>query len=166
MQSAYLCGCIKIVDIARHYNTSGSQSRRQFSRECYVSSGVVSTRICKVAFLRIHAISNGRVDRALKAQKISGGAPHIDKRGRHRPANKTAEEDINMVKAHIKSFPSYKSHYSRKDNPSRKFLSPCLSVQKMYELYKERCDEEDTHKVSEWVYRKVFNESFNFSFGT
>ena len=96
---------------------------------------------------------------------LTGGTPHSDQRGKHPPANKTSDGVIDGIKAHINSFPHYKSHYSRKDNPHKKFLSPHLNVKKMYRLYKEKCEEDDTRAASEWVYRRVFNESFNLSFG-
>lgn len=82
----------------------------------------------------------------------------------HEPANKTDQETVDSVKAHINSIPRYKSHYSRKDNPHREFLNPYLSIQKMYQLYKEKC-EENTQAVSEWKYCKIFNQNFNLSFG-
>ena len=73
---------------------------------------------------------------------------------------------IDDIKAHINSFPKYKSHYSREDNPHREFLSPSLTLQKMYVLYKEKCEGEgNVHVASDWIYRKVFNEHFNLSFG-
>ncbi len=128
-------------------------------------NGSVSVRVCKVAFLRIHAVTNGRLTRALKGQADNDGSPHADQRGRHIPANKTSDEDIEFVKEHIRSFPKYRSHYSRKDNPNRYFLSPDLSVAKMFQLYKVECSTQEKRPVSEWVYRKVFNEAFNLSFG-
>ena len=160
-QNAYLCGCVKVVNIAKRYTQRGSSSRRSCTRVYYVSNGRVSVRICKVAFLRIHAVSNGRLGRALKAQADNGGSPRGDMRGRHLPANKTTDADLEDVKKHILSFPKYRSHYSRSDNPHRHYLSPDLSITKMYLLYKHGC----STPVSEWVYRKVFNQEFNMSFG-
>ena len=113
----------------------------------------------------MHGVPNGRLDRALKAQELVGGTLHCDQRGRHEPENKTKPDTVDSVKAHINSFPWYKSHYSRKDNPHREFLNPYLSIQKMYQLYKEECEQENTQAASEWIYRKVFNEHFNLSFG-
>ena len=106
----------------------------------------------------MHGIANGCLDRALKAQQAASGTLHCDQRGRHEhePANKTDQETVDSVKAHINSIPRYKSHYSRKDNPHREFLNPYLSIQKMYQLYKEKC-EENTQAVSEWKYCKIFN---------
>ena len=62
----------------------------------------------------------------------------------------------------MSKFPCYQSHYSRQDNPNRKYLSPDLSISKMYALYKE---EQGEQAVSEWKYRQVFNSSFNLTFG-
>ena len=80
------------------------------------------------------------------------------------PANKTPQEKLQFVRQHIEQFPRYESHYSRNDNPHRFFLSPSLSVTKMYHLYKDQCAETGKEYVSEW-YREVFNTEFNLSFG-
>ena len=162
-QNSYLCGCVKVVEAKRRYTSSAS--RRQYSRIFYLNREGISIHVCKTIFLRTHGISNGRLDRALKSQVREGGSPHMDQRGRHEPANKTSEADINRVKQHIESFPKYHSHYSRADNPNRSYLCPELSVSKMYSLYKEQSERDEFRPVSEWIYRKVFNESFNLSFG-
>ena len=51
------------------------------------------------------------------------GSPQTDQRGRHEPKNKTPEEDVQFVRAHIQSFPTESSHYSQKDNPNRRAMS-------------------------------------------
>ena len=108
------------------------------------------------------------LDRALKAVEKHDGSPPQDQRGRHEPKNKTAEEQVEYVKKHISSFPTYSSHYSRADNPNpnRKYLSAQLSLSEMYALYKDECvvaaAEDPIEPVSEW---KVFNEEFNLSSG-
>ena len=156
---------MKVLQVARRYSPGGAKSRRQHTRVFYIKKGAVSVRVCKKAFLKMHGVTDGRLERALKAQQAAGGSLHCDQRGRHEPGNKTKSETVDSIKAHIKSFPKYKSHYSRKDNPHREFLNPYLSIQKMYQLYREKCDEENTSAASNWVYRKVFNEHFNLSFG-
>ena len=163
VQNAYLCGCVRSVEVARRYTSKQNDSRRQCTRVYYVEKGSLSVKICKKAFLKIHGISNGRLDRALRAKQLAGGSPHCDQRGKHEPANKTKKETVDKIKAHINNFPPYKSHYSRKDNPNKEFLSPMLSIQKMYYLYKEECDKNNERPASEWVYRKIFNEMFNLS---
>ena len=166
VQNAYICGCVKITKVARRYTSQGDKSRRSFSRSYYVTNYDVSTRVCKKAFLQIHGLSNGRLSHALEAQRNEGGTPALDKRGKHEPRNKTSKDKLDFVKVHINSFPQYKSHYSRSDNPNKLYLSPDLNIDKMYRLYKQRCEEESKPPVSSWVYRKTFNECFNLSFGT
>ena len=135
------------------------------TRVFYVQDEGIDVRVCKKAFLRIHAVSNGRLNRALQARLAEKGSVHMDLRGRHTPANKTKPEDILRVKEHIDSFPRCSSHYSRSDNPHRQYLSSDLSRAKMYSLYKVWCSEKSYPPVGEWVYRKIFNENYNLSFG-
>ena len=161
IQNTYLCGCVKVLPVARHYT---SKSRRGNTRVYYVNNGERSVRICKTAFLRIHGISHGRLSRVLAGQAEQGGLPKLDTRGRHEPPNKTSEDKA-FIRQHIESFPVYESHYSRSDNPHRRYLSPELSQAKMYHLYKEKCNENGCRPVSDWVYRKIFCEEFNLSFG-
>ena len=143
-----------------------TSSRRLFSRVYYVSTNSCSVSICKIAFLRIYSISNGRLARAVKAAQSEGGTPHCDQRGRHTPVNKTSDAVIGSIKEHIESFPKYTSHYSRKDNPNRHYLSSELTIAKMYYLYKDFCEEQDiTPIASQCIYRKTFNESYNLHFG-
>ena len=164
IQNTYLCGCIKTSNTKRKY-TKREESRRKFTRVFYVSNGGISERVCKTAFLSIFSVSNGCLSRALQGQAECGGLPHCDQRGRHEPANKTQEERVAFVKAHIDRFPKYESHYSRSDNPNRNYLSPSLSVSTMYDLYKSACAEENETPVSEWKYRHIFNTEYNLSFG-
>ena len=125
----------------------------------------MSTRVCKKAFLAIYAISNGRLSRALSKMQ-SVGSPQTDQRGRHEPKNKTPEEDVQFVRAHIQSFSTESSHYCSKDNPNRRYLSSDLTIKKMYDLYLEKCKSESRTPVKENVYHEIFNTKFNLSFGS
>ena len=156
-QNAYLCGCVKLLPVKRHYT---SNSRRGNTRVYYVHNGERSVRICKVAFLRLYSISSGRLTRLLANQAKHGGVPRLDARGYKEPPNKTSEEDLTFIRTHIESFPVYQSHYSRNDNPDRQYLTPDLSISKMHYLYKVKCEAEERRAVSDWVYRKVFNEEY------
>ena len=87
----------------------------------------------------------------------SVGSPQTDQRGRHEPKNKTPEEDVQFVRAHIQSFPTESSHYCRKDNPNRRYLSSDLTIKKMHDLNMEKCKSESRTPVKENVYREIFN---------
>ena len=154
IQNTYLCACIKTTNTKRKY-TKCEESRRKFT----TFPMVVYRRVCASS---IFSVSNGRLSRALQGQAECRGLPHCDQRGRHEPANKTEEERVAFVKAHIDRFPKYGSHYSRSDS---NYLSPSLSISNMYDLYKSACAEENETPVSEWKYRHIFNTEYNLSFG-
>ena len=126
----------------------------------------MSVTVCKVAFLRICSISNGRLDCVLQAQEKNFGSPCNDQRGQHHPANESSEVDLDLVNKHILSFPQHQSDYSRAGNPHKIYLSLELTITKMYVLYKEEwCSEKETTAVSKWMYRQVYNTNFTLSFG-
>lgn len=123
-------------------------------------------RVCKAFFLKTLCISNRSVMIAVEGKNSSGTFGSVDGRGRQPPSNRTDESHIEAVKQHIRSFPTVESHYCRKDT-QRLYLDSKLTVQKMYDLYTEKCRNEfdDSYKpVSPTIYRQVFNEQFNLGF--
>jgi hypothetical protein len=108
-------------------------------------------------------ISVKRFDNVAKNKTVSGVSP-TDKRGKHEPANKISQSEFQFVKAHIQFFLKYTSHYSRDQNPNRKYLCSSLNIHKMYDLYKELCTQKGKTPVKESYYHHVFNTSFNLSF--
>jgi hypothetical protein len=79
-------------------------------------------------------------------------------------SRKTNEEAIIAVKEHIQNVPAFESHCTRPHNPRRKYLSPDLDIRKMFNLYVEKCEENNISHVNEWIYRKIFNKEFNLHF--
>lgn len=92
------------------------------------------------------------------------GLCHDVQRGKHknRP-NRKSSEQAQFVRSHIESFSTVESHYCRKDS-KKEYLSSDLSVTKMYNLYKEKCDEKSHTPVSLSVYRRIFDHEYNISF--
>ena len=76
-----------------------------------------------------------------------------------------------QVREHILSFPSQESHYSRSNNKMRKYSPEGLSIAQMYRQYVEKYEYDPGNsngkqpQVKEYLYRKIFNEEFNFGFG-
>ena len=66
---------------------------------------------------------------------------------------------------HIESFPTYASHYCRSDS-EKKYLSPDLSLNKMYELYQISCKDENLKPVCKTLYISIFHTEFDYSFKT
>ena len=79
--------------------------------------------------------------------------------------HKVSEEIHQKVREHIMSFPARQSHYSRRNNPGRLYLSPDLSIVRLYQMflamhdpeyveYIERREALITHQETEIIYRK------------
>lgn len=93
-------------------------------------------------------ISWGRLYRCLNKTEV---AAVLDSRGK---ASSRKIDDSDVV-GHIKSFPCYQSHYTRKDNENKRYISPDLSIKKMYDLYKQKCESENKSPVKEKYYYQV-----------
>lgn len=163
LQTAYINGHVKSYDVKRRYGAgSPSKSRRQCSRYYYLDCNRQSKRVCKNMFMQTLCVDTARIHRAL-VKAASGRI--TDNRGRHTAWNKTPVDDMERVKEHIQSFPKYKSHYCRKDT-EREYLSPTLNLAKMFNLYQEKCDQENTSHVGQSTYEKTFYNEFNLYFKT
>ena len=60
-------------------------------------------------------------------------------------------------------FPKYRSHYAQKKSASE-YIGSHLTINKLYELYKEECIEIGVHLTSRWVYTNIFTTEFNLHF--
>lgn len=74
--------------------------------------------------------------------------------------------DYSDIVTYIKSFLTYQSHYTRKNNPNRKYLHLDLSIRLMHDLYKEKCQTEMTEPRKLKYDTKIFNTKFNLHFKT
>ena len=132
--------------------------------------------ICKKAFCSLYGIKKARVERLSSYVANNIGSPP-DKRGKHnnRP-NRVSANDTENVIHHIQQFPAQTSHYSRKDNIKKVFLSSELNVKKMYELYLEQYEPEafknlttgrkvKNCRITYDYYYRYFTTNFNISFG-
>ena len=63
----------------------------------------------------------------------------------------------------ISSFPTVDAHYCRAKT-NKKYLEAGLNIQKMYDLYKEHCEEEKGEPVKDSYYRLIFRTEFNMDF--
>jgi len=145
-KNAYICANMK--PLAPTVRLCQAKHHRAISFVCYVTVGCSSLPVCKNAFMKLHAISGGKV----RFEQLSSGrtAPRPSARGKHNNRfNRCPEDMASNVKEHIRMFPTEESHYSRTCNPNRKYLSPELTVSKMYMLYKSWCQDNNTRAVSD-----------------
>ena len=164
-QNMYLFVCITTLqpkwclnDASRHREVSAAYSVRVNGKK---------VRVCKKAFERLHAILQAKVNHIIDQCKSGLTVPRPSACGKHnsRP-NRKSEEQRNMVRTHISSFPAEKSHHSRARNNSRMYLSPTLSIASMHTDYKRECAESNKKPVSDSMHRNIFCSEFNLGFGS
>ncbi|KAK5648067.1 hypothetical protein RI129_002959 [Pyrocoelia pectoralis] len=122
-QTAFLSSCVKKMEIKRK---KGIIHNKNYST-CIT---LLNTRVCKEFFLKTFDISNKRFTFVCKKTNHLGMA-QPDKRGKGKNHRKMNEENRTFVITHIKMFPRYKSHYSRKSNSETKYLSSNLNIKKI-----------------------------------
>lgn len=138
---------------------SSTTHDRQISVIYCLQIGGSSINVCKKMFQNIFGCGRGKVDFMIHKKKTSPtGIFSHSLKGKHTPHN--LNMDIrNDIAKHIKSFPSYESHYSRK-RTSLMYLSPSLNIHKMYDLYKEELSKRGINNIpSYWLYKDIFNET-------
>ena len=144
----------------------------------------INVRVCQKAFCIVHGFGPKRLQ--VLRQKLKSGDLEADRRGKHGNHESVKEEVKDKVKAHIMSYPSRHSHYSRKDNSNRVHLSPELSIARLYRDFLEKYDpdyiqlEEEnrqlkmSHKptqklrkplITEHLYHDILVTDFNIHFG-
>ena len=76
---------------------------------------------------------------------------------------KLSDEQKNGVISHIDSFTVIKSHYC-KAKTNKKYLEAGLNIQKLNDLYKEKCIRENKPLEKSTYYRYIFNTCYNIGF--
>ncbi|CAG9772078.1 unnamed protein product [Ceutorhynchus assimilis] len=113
-------------------------------------------RVCKQCFLKTFDESNRFVTNVLKNKaESSSGVCRDDKRGMSSSANKIPDADLQLVKEHINSIPSYESHYSRKKTGDKRYLPHFYTLASLYREYVNWLPE-GRRIVSRFVYERVF----------
>lgn len=121
----------------------------------------ISQHVCRKFFLTCLQVGSSTVQNALRSQTQNPTA--IEKRGRHTPKLKTPTEDRNFAKEFIEAIPAYESTGGRSQS-SKKYLSPELNRNKIYNEYLECCARQQRTPVSKYIFCDVFNKDCNLAF--
>ena len=167
-QNNYLYGLIHKEDVRRRRVRGAGAAKRAAIYRYHVRCNY-EVEVCKKTFCDIHAVGKRRVEVLCEKLKAGNLLPG-DARGTHRNRRTIPEQVKERIREHIRSFPRHQSHYSRGDNRKREYLPEGLSIAQMYRLFlsayeTEAYADEPLYVVKEWLYRKIFNEEFNLSFG-
>lgn len=105
----FLLRYVQTVDVKRH---KGPDSNRKLSRTFYIGTGCWENgiepriQVCKVTFLNTLGISDNVLRAAYARLRSSNGTSFEDLRGRFiRTSEDSTEQQIALVKDHIKTFP-------------------------------------------------------------
>lgn len=177
-QDTFLGGLISLKDVSRRRPRNNQRGNRSCSCIYKIRiDGTNETAVCKQAFCSLFGVGKSIVEIIISNIKLNIPSP-TDKRGiqtLNRP-NKICDQIVFQIKSHINSFPRCVSHYSRMDNSEKRYLSPELSVKKMYQMYLEKYEhdflerqskgEKCKPKVKYDFYWQYFNKNFNLSFAS
>lgn len=157
-QGSYLMGLVETLPVQRRRHGTyedSSVSRRQSTVSYTVPDGEGNLkRVCKKTFMNIFSISSQKLATIVKKKK-AGEITYKDKRGG--PTSfKYTNQDRQLVKNHINSFPRDDSHYGR-GKSEKEYLSSDLNVTKLFEAFKIKYPDSEI-KIK--FYRKVFLTDF------
>jgi len=127
------------------HRAKSEESRRKSSLKYFLVKGVDRIRVCKEFYLTTLDISSKRVEYFYKKLESSDGIE--DMRGKTPKPQKIPELDRSYIREHIRSFPKVPSHYCR-STTTAEYLEPNLSVNEMYRLYKEKCENDNVKPQS------------------
>ena len=165
LKTSYLFGCL-IPEQPKTRLLSASRNR-EVTFKYYITVDGERKQICKTALCNLIKIGRGKVDAVQKQIKNGASCARMSLQGKHRNRPcKVDDEHLEFIRNHINSFPTETSHYSRTENPNREYLSPLISLAKMYKLYCDRCTEASMKPVSDTKYYQIFNTEFNLGFGS
>nr|CAH7755406.1 unnamed protein product [Callosobruchus chinensis] len=128
-QTAFLSSCMK--KSGPNQKKEGINIERKFSTNMFL----LGKRVCKEFFLKTFNISNKRFT-TVCAKTNSLDIAEPDRRGKGQIHRRMDNDKRVSVITHIKKFPRYRSHYSRKANGQTKYISSDLSMKIMYDCKK------------------------------
>lgn len=142
----------------KRFKSAVNPRRRDYSYNYFLEVNTEKISVCQKCFRFTLCESEQFIKSVVKA-KIEGTG-FTDMRGRHKNARKLSSNKQNEIIEFINSFPSYESHYSRRDT-SLRYLPSDLSVAAMHRLYCEKYD----HSVALTTFSRLFNQmGLKFSF--
>ena len=142
----------------------------------------IDIHICQKAFCDVHGFGPKRLQ-ILRRKLGQGPELEPDRRGKHSNHLTVDERIKNLVREHIETYPTRRSHYSRKE---RVYLPSDLSIARLHHEFLQKYDpeyiklEEENRKlilahepvqklrkplISEHMYHDIFVGEYNIHFG-
>lgn len=158
-RSAYMASLMEIEDKATMRIRTDDPNKQKFRMKTYryyLMIHGVRQPICRGCLLKVLGETDNFIKTvAIKKRASTAGTGTDDKRGTNfTPKHKVSDEQRQEIKAHILSFPSYESHYTRKET-SKRYLPSHLTLRKMYDLYKESREKALSIKIYSQEFHKL-----------
>ena len=116
--------------------SKGNRCCRSPAGESHLSNEKgVDIKVCQKGFCRVYGFGPKRLLVLRRKLQASGTSLEPDKRGKHDNHQTVGENIKDLIREHICSFPTSHSHYSRIDNDGRVYLSPELSISRLYHFF-------------------------------
>lgn len=139
--------------------TNKDESRRNYSLQYFLTVNCNKMQVCKKMFLHTLSIGEYSVHSWIKKGIHCGrtNSSEVDnKTNKHSSSSRDKENGKLYLKEFLDSLPKLPSHYGR-SNSSKLYLETTIrSLNQLYNLYKEKCTDENKSPLS----RTVFNQSF------
>lgn len=162
-KTLFLRTLFKRAQVKENLNPIINLAKRNTQTKYYLSDENGTQHQVCMSFL-VNCIQINRTKMFTTIQSMTSNETAKDHRGNF-PKKKINENDVAYVKDFINSFPTYESHYSNKSTRSiKKYLSPFLTMTKMYREYCLKCNFKRKKPILEWKFREIFNTKFNLSF--
>ena len=130
---------VEVTPTNRHRPRTNESSRNRTMTYHFVNGDGLKQQVCQLFFLRTLGYSTNTVLRVIfEHTGPSAIQPTRDKRGKHEPANKIAEDNMKLIHSHIYSHHHAISHYRREHAPNRLYLAPELSITSMYNDFEHK----------------------------
>jgi len=117
-------------------------------------------QVCRTTLMSVYGITTERI-KTIKKKLEAGETSPRDMRGKH-TNHKTLPDTVREnIRQHIRSFPTYESHYCRADaDPTRRYLPPGLTITMMYQLFIQHQRDNGLPESEKWAYDDIFNREF------
>lgn len=155
---------LKYCSIEPVKQRAGFKGKKQTITKYAVHVHKTKVPICQKLFLKIFGITKQRVTYVMQRFFYIGDFAD-ERRGGNRKVNKYKEqkESVHMF---IQQLKCAETHYCRKTKFAERRYLPCeLNIKKIYELL-YKTSRFSHPKVKESYFRSIFNNSYNFGFGS
>lgn len=139
LQSEYINARVHTEEIPR-LKVKGREARKKQGKTYTVVVNNVPIKVCSIAFLNIHAITDKQVQNALAKASLSPIA--TDQHRHQEPVNETARKLLEIVEEFCKRLPTCQFHNPKAKKTEKLSLPPGSTWTSLYESFQDYMEKE------------------------